>query len=433
MKNLLIQFKMFFVLIVDLFIAFSALFLMVFLRYGENNFNVELHAHFFPFSIIILAFILVFYIFNLYSFRFNKNITEFTDSFTKSLIVSLSISVIIFYIFGDFFKLTPKTNLVIFTGIFGIVDFYIRIITKRYFVRNKINRKIILVFGKENHITTELRNNQNIGYQIIKETNNLNLREIIELTPDLVIIDSIDRELNEIYSLLKNNIRILTINDFYEEIFQKVPTEKIEKDKIIDYICKNKSIFNFTKRILDIILSFILIIVFSPVFILVAILIKTTSKGPILYRHTRISLNDAEFTIHKFRSMYVDAEKNGAVWTKDNKKDQRITPIGRFLRKTHLDEIPQLVNILKGNISFVGPRPERPEFISELKINIPYYDLRHSVKTGLTGWAQVNYKYGSSIEDAEEKLKYDFYYIKNRNIFFDVVIILKTIAKIFTY
>jgi lipopolysaccharide/colanic/teichoic acid biosynthesis glycosyltransferase len=174
-------------------------------------------------------------------------------------------------------------------------------------------------------------------------------------------------------------------------------------------------------------------VILSPIVIITAVLIKLTSKGPILFIHKRVSQNDALFTIYKFRSMYLDAEKDGAVWTEDYKKDPRITPIGRFIRATHLDEIPQLVNILKGDISFVGPRPERPEFTGKLEKDIPYYALRHSVKAGLTGWAQVNYKYGSSVEDAREKLKYDFYYIKNRTIFFDILIIMKTIARLFTY
>lgn len=434
MKGLFIQFKMFFIFLTDLLVAFSALFLMVFLRYGKDSFYIELQSHLVPFSILILLFILIFFIFNLYSFRFNKSITEFTNSFVKSLVISFSISVLIFYIFGDFFKLTPKTNLIIFTGIFGIIDFYFRIIIKRYFTKQKINRKIIIVSNTENNLINELIQNQNIGYEIIKEYNNFNLDEIISLKPDVVVInEDTEIEFNKIYTLSKKEIFVYTINNFYEEVFQKVPTEKLEKEEVINYISKNKTIFNFAKRILDIILSLILIIALSPFFILITILIKTTSKGPIFFRHTRTSLNDNEFTIYKFRSMYMNAETNGAVWTKDNKKDPRITPIGRFIRETHLDEIPQLINILKGDISFVGPRPERPEFINNLKQDILYYDLRHSVKGGLTGWAQVNYKYGSSIEDAKEKLKYDFYYIKNRNIFFDIIIILKTVAKIFNY
>ncbi|MES3032197.1 MAG: exopolysaccharide biosynthesis polyprenyl glycosylphosphotransferase [Patescibacteria group bacterium] len=434
MKGLLIQFKMFFIFIVDLAVAFSALFLMILIRYGSENFSAQLKDHFIPFSIITLLFILIFFIFNLYSFRFNKNTTEFANSFAKSLMISFSISVLIFYIFGDFFKLTPKTNLVIFTGIFGILDFYLRILIKRYFTHRKINRKIIIISKKRDGLVEELRRNQNIGYEIIRESDMLDLNEIIALDPDIVVISGDEgAEFNKIYALVKKGIFVYTINNFYEEMFQKMPTEILGKNEIIEYISENKTIFNFMKRILDIALSFALIILLSPVFVLTAIIVKLTSKGPALFKHQRISLNDTEFTIYKFRSMYLNSEKNGAVWTKDNKKDSRITPVGKFIRETHLDEIPQLINILKGDISFVGPRPERPEFIRNLKQDILYYDLRHTVKGGLTGWAQVNYKYGSSTEDAREKLKYDFYYIKNRNIFFDIIIILKTIAKIFTY
>lgn len=423
---------MFFIFVMDLAVAFGALFLMIFLRYGGGNWDIRLSAHLIPFSIIILLFVLIFYIFNLYSFRFNKNITEFTNSFTKSLIISFSLSVLIFYIFGDFFKLTPKTNLILFTGIFGVSDFYLRILIKRYFTKKRVGRKIIIVSAKDDALVEELRQNQNIGYEIIRESGDLDLNEVIALRPDAVVINSMEeKEFKKIYTIIKKGIFVYTVNNFYEEIFQKVPTEKIEKDEIVDYLSKNKTIFNFTKRILDIVLASILILLLLPVLALTSILIKITSSGPVLFKHKRISQNDTEFIIYKFRSMYTDAEKNGAVWTKSNKEDPRITPFGRLMRETHLDEIPQLLNILKGDISFVGPRPERPEFVSELKKDILYYDLRHSVKAGLTGWAQVNYRYGASVDDAREKLKYDFYYIKNRNIFFDILIILKTVAMIF--
>ncbi|MCC7160295.1 exopolysaccharide biosynthesis polyprenyl glycosylphosphotransferase [Candidatus Nomurabacteria bacterium] len=435
MKNLLTKFKMFFILATDLAALFGALFLMIFIRYGKDYFFAQLNIHFVPFLIIIILYILTFYIFNLYSFRFNKNITEFTSSFIKSLIVSFFFSILIFYIFGSFFKLTPKTNLIIFTGIFGVIDFYSRIIIRRYFVKKGISLKIIAVNnGERNELIEEIINNQNIGYKIIKELNNFNQKEIFDLKPDIIILESIKEiDFDNIYSLLKKGIAIYTINNFYEETFQKVATEKIDKETMIDYVSKNKTIFNFIKRIIDVFLSLLLIIIFFPIFLIIAILIKITSKGPVMFSHKRISLNDNEFIIYKFRSMYLNSEKNGAVWTEDNKKDPRITPVGRFLRGTHLDEIPQLINILKGELSFVGPRPERPEFVDKLSKDILYYNLRHSVKAGLTGWAQVNYKYGASVEDAKEKLRYDFYYIKNRNIFFDILIILKTIAKIFTY
>ena len=432
MKKLLVQFKMSFIFLADLLAAFLALVLMIFIRYGGNSFYSELRDHAFPFTVVFFLFILAFYIFNLYSFRFNRNTTEFISSFIKSIIIAFSISVLVFYIFGDFFKLTPKTNLVLFTIFFSAFDFYLRILAKRRFVKHSINRKIVIIGGQPGGLIEELAQNQNIGYKIIKQTAHFDLDEIITINPDVVVIDEEkETELDKIYTLMKRNIFVYTINNFYEEIFQKVPTDQLEKTEIIDYISKNRTLFNFIKRTMDIFLSGILILVLSPIALILAILIKSTSQGPILFKHKRISLNDENFTIYKFRSMYTDAEKNGAVWTKDNNRDPRITPLGRFMRNTHLDEIPQLVNIIRGDISFVGPRPERPEFTGKLKKIISYYDLRHAVKAGLTGWAQVNYKYGSSIEDAKEKLKYDFFYIKNRSIFFDILIILKTLAKIF--
>ena len=434
MKNLLIQYRMSLIFVIDVVIAIFALLSMVVIRYGTNSLDTQLHLHLIPFTTVTILFTLVFYIFNLYSSRFNRNITEFTNSFIKSLAISFVLSVFIFYIFGTFFKLTPKTNLILFTGIFGIIDFYARIHIKRYFIKKGWDRKIVLIGNNESNLATELKQNQNIGYQIIKEQHNLNLGEILQLAPDAVVVDtkSINKT-EEIYDINKRGIQIYTLNNFYEEVFQKIPIEKIDMGEVLNYISNNKAIFNFTKRSFDVIFSTLLLIILSPALLITFLIIKITSKGPGLFPHTRISLNDAEFIIYKFRSMYLDAEKNGAVWTENTNTDPRITPFGRFIRKTHLDELPQLFNILKGDISFVGPRPERPEFVTSLRKDILYYDLRHSIKAGLTGWAQVNYKYGASVEDAREKLKYDFYYMKNRSIFFDFLIILKTIAEVFRY
>ncbi len=431
MNDFLIKFRTTLVLLVDIVIGCFALCATLFIRYGGNEFNTQLSTHIMPFTVIGIVFFLSFYIFNLYSFRFNRNITEFTDSFTKSIIISFGTSILIFYIFGGFFELTPKTNLVIFTVLFGLIDFYLRVLIRRHYSRRKINRKIFIINSLHNNLVEEIKHNQNIGYEIIGESNVFNYEEILASNPDIVIVDSIgDQAFSKLYSLLKLDISIYTINMFYEETFQKIPTETIEKDNIIEYVNKNKTFFIFIKRFLDFAASLVLLIIISPLWILIALAIKLTSKGPVLYKQTRVTINDTLFTIHKFRSMCVDSEKDGAVWTTDDKTDKRITPLGKVLRKTHLDEIPQLLNILCGDISFVGPRPERPEFTKMLNEKVEYYDLRHSVKPGLTGWAQINYRYGASVEDSKEKLKYDFYYIKNRNIFLDLLIIIKTIAMI---
>jgi sugar transferase (PEP-CTERM system associated) len=180
------------------------------------------------------------------------------------------------------------------------------------------------------------------------------------------------------------------------------------------------------KRVLDILISATFLIVMAPLFVIVAIWIKLDSKGPAIYRQERVGLRGKPFRVLKFRSMAVDAEaKQGAQWAVVG--DPRVTRVGRFIRRYRIDELPQVINVLEGDMSFVGPRPERPVFVNELRQQISYYDERHSVRPGLTGWAQVSYPYGASVEDTFRKLEYDLFYLKNLSIFFDFAIILRTI------
>jgi sugar transferase (PEP-CTERM system associated) len=187
--------------------------------------------------------------------------------------------------------------------------------------------------------------------------------------------------------------------------------------------------FLVVKRILDIVVSLSAIILLLPVMTMVAIAVKLSSPGPVLYHQRRVGQHGGVFTLHKFRSMRVDAEAGcGAVWSHDG--DTRVTRVGKFLRQARLDELPQLWNVVCGDMGLVGPRPERPEFVQQLTERIPYYGQRHIVKPGLTGWAQVRYAYGSSVEDAMEKLQYDLFYIKNLSLGMDLVIALSTIKTV---
>jgi exopolysaccharide biosynthesis polyprenyl glycosylphosphotransferase len=167
----------------------------------------------------------------------------------------------------------------------------------------------------------------------------------------------------------------------------------------------------------------------APILPLVAIAIRLTSPGPVLYSQRRVGKDGKPFTIYKFRSMRINAEAaSGAVWSQPG--DPRVTPMGRFLRRTRIDELPQLWNVLKGDMSFVGPRPERPEFVEDLSRQIPFYGQRHAVRPGLTGWAQVRHRYGSSVDDSQEKLQYDLFYIKHMSTTFDLFIVLETIKTV---
>jgi sugar transferase (PEP-CTERM system associated) len=222
-----------------------------------------------------------------------------------------------------------------------------------------------------------------------------------------------------------NGVEVIDLVEFLERETGKVNVKLMSPSYIIFSPGFSRSAArNFTARAFDILGSVALLFLALPVMLLAALAI-VSDGGPVLYRQVRVGLEGKPFNLLKFRSMRVDAEKGGkAQWAARN--DDRVTPIGRILRKYRIDELPQLVNVLKGEMSIVGPRPERPEFVEDLACRIPYYRERHYVKPGLTGWAQLCYPYGSCEDDAVEKLQYDLYYVKNHSLLFDCAILLQT-------
>ncbi|MEO5509658.1 MAG: TIGR03013 family XrtA/PEP-CTERM system glycosyltransferase [Longimicrobiales bacterium] len=216
----------------------------------------------------------------------------------------------------------------------------------------------------------------------------------------------------------------------YEELTGKIAVENLRPSWFVFSAGFRKShLLQSAKRLMDILAALIGLLLTAPAMAVVASAVKWTSPGPILYRQLRVGQHGRVFTVMKFRSMRQDAEAaTGAVWA--SKNDQRVTPVGRCLRRSRLDELPQLINVLKGDMSLVGPRPERPEFVTQLTRQIPFYGQRHVVRPGLTGWAQVRYTYGASVEDALEKLQYDLFYIKNLSVSFDLFIMLSTIKTV---
>lgn len=212
---------------------------------------------------------------------------------------------------------------------------------------------------------------------------------------------------------------------FMERTFFKVAVEDLTPDWFFQIANSNDyAIFRGVKRMLDLMVAALGLIVTAPLLAVLAVLIKLESPGPVFYSQVRVGHFNRPFRMLKLRSMRSDAEKNGPQWAKRN--DARVTRIGRILRLTRMDEIPQFVNVLRGEMSFVGPRPERPEFVQELSKTIPYFEHRHLMKPGITGWAQIHYPYGASVEDALNKLKYDLYYIKNASLLLDIQIVLRT-------
>jgi exopolysaccharide biosynthesis polyprenyl glycosylphosphotransferase len=256
-------------------------------------------------------------------------------------------------------------------------------------------------------------------------------RVVSEQRPDRIVVGMAERRgrlpVNELLDLRFSGIRIEDVHSTYEATFGRVSVRGLRPSQLIFSTELGprpnrvmwQSMYSF-------VIALAATIVTAPVMLMVAILVRLSSKGPVLYRQKRIGRNGAIFTLFKFRSMYANAEADtGPVWAR--KDDPRVTPVGRFLRRLRLDELPQLLNVVRGEMSIVGPRPERPEFVRALTEQIPYYRQRHCVKPGITGWAQINHKYGDTIEDTIRKLEFDLFYIKNLAPSLDAYIIFHTL------
>ena len=251
---------------------------------------------------------------------------------------------------------------------------------------------------------------------------------------DRIVVGISDRRgrlpIEQLLRAKMSGVRVEDATTTYERLTGKIMLDDLKPSWLIfSDGFRASRVTRFVKRMLDLSFSIILAVVSAPFMALTAIAIRLDSPGPLLYNQERVGENGGVFRIYKFRSMRTDAELAGKpIWARDN--DDRITRVGRFIRKTRLDELPQLWNVMRGDMSFVGPRPERPFFVDQLSKDIPFYLQRHAVKPGLTGWAQVKYQYGSTVEDAMEKLRYDLYYIKHLSIVFDLTIVLDTVKVI---
>jgi len=391
---------------------------------------------------------------DLYDFDIVSQITEIIIRLLQSLgVASIFLAGVYF-----FFPLVIVDQKIYILSIFFLIFFimfwrigYLHILNKGIF-----NHRIIILGSSKlaKDIYKKITKTIDCGYTVCAFIPD-NLDKEAEGLPETLVVDQKDKTLCEIsktYNINKiivafkekrgqfptqeliqcrtEGIDVISGSGFYELLTGKVLVQEIEPSWLIFSKGFHKSWFKAClKRIQDIILSSILLILLSPLFMLVAILIKMDSKGPVLFAQDRVGSGKKEYMMHKFRSMVQDAEKlTGPVWAGDN--DNRITRVGRVIRKYRIDELPQLWEVLIGTMSLVGPRPERKHFTDQLEKEIPFYTQRFNVKPGLTGWAQVCYDYGATVEDAVEKLNYDLFYIKNMSFTLDVIILLKTVKTV---
>ena len=358
-----------------------------------------------------------------------------------ALLCSFGVGILLFY-FVPIFGISPKINLVIQTVGFGVFSFIFRRII--YILFSKAITQPTIFIGDSPSISElkkEIENNPQSGLQIIgyfKNINEINL-DLNKLKNLIIILDKDTKTQNQnILDFYRKGIKIIDTAKAYEKYLYKIPVEYIDISFMIDNIeTKKDRLYSFITFVINKIFAILILIVTSPL-LLIAIMAKLIEDGrPIFIKQKRVGLNGKVFDLYKLRSMIVlspdgSAENGSPVWA-TGASDNRVTPVGKVTRKLHIDEIPQVINILKGDISLVGPRPERPEFVDLLNKEIPYYSFRHIIRPGFTGWAQIKYRYANTVDSSREKFEYDLYYIKNRNIFIDFGIIMRTIQIIFTH
>lgn len=432
----------------DIVTFYFALCLSLAIRYGLVAWYGEFtNNHLVPFSAVLIVWIALFYIAGLYDLPRLRNNIDFIKTLSLALGINALITAVLFYLI-PYLGIAPKTNLLLFTAIFAFLEIaWRRTWNIRASFREGLNRVLMLDNSPHAHeVVDELTQNPQIGYAI-----NVWHKEGIETAPierirtmvqnhdiNLVVVPREAKDSKDIsklfYELLSSGVEITDLPTFYESVFRKIPLSEINEGWFIEHRIGRPQFYDNVKRAIEALLSLALIVVLSPVFLIIFVLVKITSYGPAIYAQTRAGKNGAPFTLYKFRSMRAlakdgSAETSGAVWAGAN--DPRTTPIGRILRHSHLDELPQLANILMGDLSFVGPRPERPEIVAELIKKIPYYEIRLLAKPGITGWAQINYGKDQTNEDVKEKLRHDMYYLKNKSIVLDIAIILKTMKLFF--
>ncbi|OGG40721.1 hypothetical protein A3A21_01880 [Candidatus Jorgensenbacteria bacterium RIFCSPLOWO2_01_FULL_45_25b] len=411
----------------DAFVFYVSLFLMLFIRYGDS-FSARFPSHVAPFSLLFLGWFLFFYLSDLYQISSLQDHRLLLRRLFVSVSLSLIASVLMFYLFGSFFHLTPKTNLFLFSVLYFILFYFWRLLVPRILFLDRVRIALIGASPLFSEITERLSSQTLHGYVVAYQHNTFPAEGFEKILKkhsiDQVVLDA--SSFPSSLPFFSQRVPFSSLRDFYETLFEKVALSELDGSWVFRHVASSRPFYDFTKRCADVLLSLALLILLLPISSLIALLVFLTSRGPIIFSQKRIGKHEHEFILYKFRSMR--HESRGPLWTEAN--DSRLTSLGKFLRSSHLDEIPQLWNILWGDISFTGPRPERSELASTYSL-LPFYQFRHSVKPGLTGWAQINFRSSTSLEEAREKLCYDMYYIAHRSLLLDIIIIVRTIRYIF--
>lgn len=427
-----------------LYASLAAALLIRYRRWPETNLWQQ---HTAIFNWLFIVWLLIFYVANLYNLNVLAKGPRFSERVIKAIVPAGLLSLIIFYLLPAA-AIAPKTNLLVFSLIYTGSFLAWRHLW-RHSLRRTLPRNNVLLIGYDqmaDELWQLLNNAPHLGYKpallftqnsdqplagwtVIRQADQLATAIKDYHINTLVIADRYraDEQINQIlFSLLPLNLTYLTLSSFYEQLTGKVPLAAIGQLWFLENLNLTEKRWYLTaKRGFDVVLSTIGLIMSAPLWPLIALVIKLASPGPIILKQQRSGRDNQPFTIYKFRTMRVPDP------SKPLTDEQRITASGRWLRQTRLDEIPQLINILKGDMSFIGPRPERPELIEGLAKSLPFYHIRVLIRPGVTGWDQVSGEYHSpSLEDTYKKLQHDLFYLKNCSIYLDLTIILKTLTTV---
>jgi len=427
---------------VTLFIAFRAEF--------DRQIFID---HLFPFLFIYLFILILFFITGLYDIRSFKSATS---TFSTVIIIhgiGAIFGILFFYLATDP-AITPKTNLALNMLVAAIFVSFWRVLFQKYLARHmRIN---VAIAGLNEHakelaaimairpymgynLTAFVRTDAMLGENVLGNVKTFfadkNLAKNLRASNIDTVITAENPHLNPALAqafveCIPYKIRFLDLAQSYELLTGRVPISYVNQAWFLENITEHqKKIYDSLKRIADIATASVFLALSLPLWPLIALAVKWDSEGPVFYKQERVGKNKKLFWLIKFRSMIEHAESGTAIWAEE--KDKRITRVGSLLRRTHLDELPQMINIIKDDISLVGPRPERIEFVRELEKQIPHYNIRHITKPGFTGWAQINFRYARTPMDTYEKFQYDLYYLKNRSLILDISILLKTVNLFF--
>lgn len=448
--------RQFFLAGVDVLLMYVSLILALILRHGSSLSVDYVLLHLLHFVPIFAIWLVTFYVLGLYRLDRTFDTNNYLKLFIVAFVTAGLLSVVYFYIKPEL-TIAPKLLLLIFAAVYSILLWFWRYLYQKSWMQTPKNRAGVgfVGFSKEvGDIIHELNEHKLLGYDarfvlttsphqaatvtredgvvLIQEIGRI--RQIVEDSDVSVIVIATRRMelspdlLRELYSLLSLRVRFMRLPDFYEMIFRRVPINAINESWFLENIDLQAVVpYETIKSIVDRVLALVLFLVSIPFFPFIALGIKLESKGPIFFKQKRVGRNGVPFTMIKYRTMRED----GNDFSPTQKDDGRITKFGAFLRAMRIDEIPQVINILRGEMSFIGPRPERPELAAELAKAIPYYQQRHLLKPGVTGWDQVCGEYHSpSIADTQIKLQYDLYYLKHISFTLDVSIVSKTIMTV---